>query len=104
MNTVVVHLLFLLLFLRLLLCRGLLLGLLLGLLGRSSRLFLLLLSLRSGGLLLLLFWGGTSELRVALLRLLELVLELLSVCIHISDRSDRTANELGTHSQRSRNG
>ena len=74
MDTVVMSLLFLLLFLSLLLSLGLLLGFLLGLLGRSRLLLFLLLS--SGGLLLLRFWGSTSELRVALLRLLELILEL----------------------------
>ena len=61
-------------FLSLLLSLGLLLGFLLGLLGRSRLLLFLLLSSR--GLLLLRFWGSTSELRVTLLRLLELILEL----------------------------
>ena len=82
MDTVVMSLLFLLLFLSLLLSLGLLLGFLLGLLGRSRLLLFLLLSSR--GLLLLRFWGSTSELRVALLRLLELVLELQSVCTRVS--------------------
>ena len=71
-------LLFLLLFLSILLS----LGLLLGLLGRSRLLLFLLLSSR--GLLLLRFWGSTSDLRVALLRLLKLILELLSVCTRVS--------------------
>ena len=81
MDTVVMSLLFLLLFLCLLFSLRLFL---LGLLGCSRLLLFLLLSSRGRSLLLLHFWGSTSELRVALLRLLELVLELQRVCTRVS--------------------